>query len=145
MNLYLDTSSLLKLYLEEHSAAATRRLFDEADAIGTSLITYVEARAALARAWRAGRLDQKAYKAALRGFELSWTGFISVDVSESLVRQAGELAERHELRGYDAVQLASALVLKREIGESVVFSASDDRLMEAALSEGLTPGAMTSA
>jgi len=76
---------------------------------------------------------------AIEEFEGRWTAVSVVDVSDSLVRLAGDLAERHGLRGFDAIHLASALVVQREGGQPVSFSARDDRLMEAAADEGFAP------
>lgn len=50
MIVYLDTSAFLKLYLDEDGGDQTREAIDKAGVICTHLITYVEMRAALARA-----------------------------------------------------------------------------------------------
>jgi len=59
-----------------------------------------------------------------------------VDVNDPLVRRAGALAERHGLRGYDAVQLAAALDL-RAADAPVEFLSFDSRLNRAARRERL--------
>ena len=59
------------------------------------------------------------------------------DVDDSVVTEAGRLAEQHALTALDALHLASALSL-REPGEDVAFVTFDRRLREAALAEGLT-------
>jgi len=41
------------------------------------------------------------------------------------------------LRAGDAIQLASALLLQRELEEPVTFAAYDERLKETAAAEGL--------
>ncbi len=138
MILYLDTSSLLKLYLREERTEAVKTLLDKADGVATSLIAYVETRSGLARARRGGRLGAGEHDASRRAFETDWATFAATDVTEPLVRLAGDLAEKHALRGFDAIHLASALTLQRELGEQITFSASDDRLMSAAQAEGLT-------
>src|SRR5262245_60196933 len=46
--------------------------------------------------------------------------YFIVDVSEGVVRAAGILAENHALRGADAIHLASAVALGKQVGESVV-------------------------
>lgn len=138
MNLYLDTSSLLKLYLLEIGAPETQALRDRAGSVATSLVAYPEARSGLARALRSGRVTPGDYQAILRAFEADWPMYLVQDVTDTLVRLAGNLAEKHSLRGYDAVHLASALTLQRELGEPVTFSAWDERLVSAADSEGLT-------
>jgi len=50
---------------------------------------------------------------------------------------ARDLIQRHPLRGFDAVHLASALSLKNALGEEVTFSAADGRLLRAAGAENL--------
>jgi uncharacterized protein len=60
-----------------------------------------------------------------------------VDFDSPLARQAGELAEKHALRGFDAIHLASALELWQLMGEVPEFLAYDTRLTDAARSEGL--------
>ena len=47
MILYLDTSSLVKLYLEEDGRQAVRSLVDLATVVATSVIAYPEARRVL--------------------------------------------------------------------------------------------------
>jgi hypothetical protein len=53
------------------------------------------------------------------------------------VTEARTLAVRHPLRAGDAIHLANALLLRRELNESVTFAAYDDRLTSAAKAEGL--------
>ena len=138
MNLYLDTSSLLKVYLRyEQGREAVESLLSQATAVYISLVGYAEARAAMARARRDNRLDSSDYRVIRVAFERDWQNNKSVDVSEELVRLAGELAEKHFLRSLDAIHLASGITLKRELREEVTFSAADGRLMAAASAEGL--------
>ena len=59
-----------------------------------------------------------------------------VDLTEPLVKRAGALAERHALRGYDAVQLAAALDVRGAGGE-VEFLSFDARLNRAGRRERL--------
>jgi len=59
-------------------------------------------------------------------------------VTSDLARRAGDLAEEHALRAYDALQLASALILKGSIGAEVSFLSFDENLSHAAQSAGLT-------
>jgi hypothetical protein len=58
---------------------------------------------------------------------------LSLEVAEDLARQAGDLAERHRLRGFDALHLASYLAVAKEFPEeNVRFSSSDKTLVRAA-------------
>ena len=61
---------------------------------------------------------------------------VLINLTDGLVRSAGALAERHALRGYDAVQLAAAIDL-RAAGADVEFCAFDTHLNRAARREHL--------
>jgi predicted nucleic acid-binding protein len=54
-----------------------------------------------------------------------------------VVRAAGILAENHALRGADAIHLASAVTLSKQLGESTMFLCFDGRLATAAGKEDL--------
>jgi predicted nucleic acid-binding protein len=58
-----------------------------------------------------------------------------VEVSPEVAADAGELAESHALRGYDAVHLASALAV---LDDELLMVTWDDDLATAARREGLT-------
>ena len=62
-----------------------------------------------------------------------------MDVTEPLVKRAAQLADKHGLRGYDAIQLSSAIVLRDQSGEAVSFCCFDGRLLRASRREGLKP------
>jgi predicted nucleic acid-binding protein len=137
VTLYLDTSSLVKLYVAEPCSDAVRGLVAQANVVATSGIAYPEARAALARRRRERALTVGAFTRAKRAFEDDWTKFLAVEVSASVCREAGELAERYRLRGYDAVHLASYLEIARGAGVAETqFSSFDDRLNRAAQTAG---------
>ena len=57
MLLYLDSSALVKRYVDEPMSEAVRALMDEAPAAATALTTHTEVGAALARAMRDSRLE----------------------------------------------------------------------------------------
>jgi predicted nucleic acid-binding protein len=64
-----------------------------------------------------------------------------LEINATTSDRAMELAERHGLRGYDAVHLAAALLLheSRRVNRlpDMVFLAADEDLLQAAASEGL--------
>ena len=53
------------------------------------------------------------------------------------VRMAGDLAEKHGLRGFDAIHLTSAVTLREKLVSPVIFSCYDVRLQIASLREKL--------
>jgi len=97
----------------------------------------VEARAGLARARRGRRLTARTEREAWARFERIWSTSAILDVDRTLVAAATDLAGRRGLRGYDAVQLASALRAADATG-SPGFVCLDRELNAAAAAEGLT-------
>ncbi|MGZ8443903.1 MAG: type II toxin-antitoxin system VapC family toxin [Candidatus Binatia bacterium] len=137
MRLYLDTSALVKLYVVEDGSSLVRRFVAEAETVATSLVTYVEARAALSRRRREGILAVPDYNRILREFNDEWKRYFVMDITNPLVKNAAMLAELHALRGYDAIQLASAESFREKINDPVVFGCWDSRLEAAARRQGL--------
>jgi predicted nucleic acid-binding protein len=134
---YLDTSALVKLYVQEQGSEIVRDLVDEASVVATSKVAYPEARAALARGLRDGYLEEKDYRQAVAALQNDWLKYLVIEVSDSLVLLAGELAEKYRLRGFDAVHLASAITLKTQVKKSIVAACFDDRLWEALRAVGI--------
>lgn len=137
MMLYLDTSALVKLYVDEPLSHDLATAVEEADAIATSLLAYAEARAVFARARREARLSAHAYRQCVEAFAEDWTRYITVEVIDRLVKEAGDLAAHRGLRGYDAVHLASALTLRERVSSEVTFLAFARALIAAARREAL--------
>lgn len=136
MILYLDTSSLVKLYVEEESSEEVRRLVREASLVATSVVAYPEARSAFARLRRERAVTAREAEALRTDFERDWPRYLALEVTEPIWRRAGDLAERHALRGFDSLHLASFLsLLPGDLGEPLRFSAFDERLNVAALAE----------
>lgn len=138
MRLYLDTSALVKIYVDEDGSAGCRRAVAEADLIATSALAYVEARAAFARRRHEGGLPSRSYRRVIADLDEDWPSYAVVDVTGSVIREGARLAERHRLRAYDAVHLASATVLRDAGREPVVFASWDTVLGRAARRERLS-------
>ena len=139
MTIYLDTSSLVKLYVTEPGSEVVRRLVDAATVVATSSVAYTETRAALARRRRERALRPVAFAAAKKAFEAEWPKYFTVEVTSALCRQAGEFAERYRLRAYDSVHLAAFAEVAREAGvRDTRFSSFDDALNRAARLLGRT-------
>ncbi len=133
MNTYFETSAIIKLVVVEDGSDESGALWDASDLLITSRLAYVEARAALAAARRARRLSQKELEAAKRALEGRFREIDLIEITERVSRTAGDLAEQHGLRGYDAVHLASALALS---AGDVVLATWDRDLALAARATG---------
>jgi predicted nucleic acid-binding protein len=135
MILYLDTSSLIKLYVEEEGSEDVRAEVAVAEVVATSLLSYPETRAALARLRRERSLTPAEHRRARAAFEQDWERFLVVQVTEAICRAAGALAEAHGLRAYDSVHLSTFRTLHLHGGSHVRFSSFDRRLNQAAAAE----------
>jgi predicted nucleic acid-binding protein len=129
---YVDTSSLLKLVIDEDGSERVELIWDSADVLASAALVVVEGRAALAAAHRGGRLDKRQHQRARQAFAALVDELSIVEITEKLVADAADLAEAEALRGYDAVHLAAAVT----IGAAVLTSA-DVALCEAAQRRGL--------
>jgi uncharacterized protein len=133
VTLYLDTSSLVKLYVTEPGSDVVHRLVDAASVVATSTVAYAEARAALARLRREGGLTASKLAVAKRELEEQWPTYLTLETTDTLSRTAGDLAERYALRGFDSIHLATfAEVARRAGAHDTRFSSFDDRLNRAA-------------
>lgn len=138
--LYVDTSALFKRYVQEDESDEVLERMEDAPAVGTALITRVEVAAALAQAVRQQRMGRDDARAAETEFLDEWDAFTRIGMTNAFAERAGELAWKHDLRAYDAAQLAAALAWKDEMAETddeIVFACFDRELCEAAAAEGL--------
>jgi len=133
VTLYLDTSSLVKLYVAEAGSEVVRQLVDGASVVATSAVAYAETRASLARLRREGALTASKFAAAKSEFEEQWPTYLTLAAGDSLCRAAGDLAEKYSLRGFDSIRLASFAEVARRAGiDDTRFSSFDDQLNQAA-------------
>lgn len=113
------------------------------DELVVARTTLVEVTASLFRAARGGSLSEAGARAAAADL-LRRTGqdLFVVDVDALVLARALAIAERHALRGYDCIQLGTALVthdqrLSAGLSPLVLVSA-DAELNAAAAAEGMT-------
>ena len=99
----------MKLVVIEDGSDLAEEVWATAELKTASHLVNPEARAALAAASRAGRIDRPGLRRAIADLEAATSSMALIGVDEALAREAGRLAEEHSLRGYDAVHLATAL------------------------------------
>jgi predicted nucleic acid-binding protein len=137
VSVYVDASALVKRYVTEAGSADVVALTTGAPAVATALFTRAEVAAAFARAVRVGVIADVGGRRAQRRFSREWPDLVRIPVTETLVARAEALAWTHGLRGYDAVQLASALTWQDALGQAIVLATFDRQLWEAAPHAGL--------
>ncbi|MBM3237364.1 type II toxin-antitoxin system VapC family toxin [Candidatus Poribacteria bacterium] len=139
-----DSSALVKRYIREtgtpwvkeilHRSRRSERLITK--------VTGAEIAAALARKQRMGEISDKNRRKALRTFLQHFRrSYTKIEVSDTVVDLAIQLTQRHPLRGYDAIQLASAMIIDADIKRAkkpgLTFVSADNILCEAAQVEKL--------
>ncbi|MEO7911181.1 MAG: type II toxin-antitoxin system VapC family toxin [Roseiflexaceae bacterium] len=141
---YADSSVLIKRHIREVGTDWVQALADPAigNAITTARVSIVEVWSALNRRAREGNLAPSDYTRSTVDFAaLSATEYTLIDLTAGIATRAQALLERHPLRAYDAVQLASALfandLLIAMEQPALTFLCADDRLLNAAQAEGL--------
>ncbi len=142
---YFDSSAAVKRYALEKGSSWVKDLVEPArgNVIHLGQIGVVEIAAALSKKVRTKELMQENYEAALQLFltDVKNEEYLTVPPSDAIINLAVELTQRHPLRGYDAMHLATAVSLNPALllGElpPLIFVTGDRVLREAAQAEGL--------
>lgn len=141
---FFDTSALVKRYVTETGTAWVQSIFAAPDTIiYLARVTGAESAAAIMRRVRRGDIlatDAAIAIGLLRGELISVFDF--VEITPALVSDAIESLHRQSLRGYDAIQLAAALTVRKQSGTlgsaPPIFVAADRDLLAAATAEGMS-------
>ncbi len=142
---FCDSSAVVKRYISETGTSWIIGLMRLAakNEFAVAQITGVEIVSAISRRHRGNFLTiSQADKASHRFLRDFYNRFGVVKIDDALIRNAIHLAQMHVLRGYDAVQLASAIALNAKLSKlglpPFIFISADDNLNSAANTEGLT-------
>ena len=137
MILYLDTSALVKRYFKEPYSEQLSTVWKKAADIVISAVGYAETMAAFYRKRQEADLEDAQFKKITEIFRTDWNSFIRVAVTDDLNSLVDRIASTHQLRGFDAIHLSTALLVKRRLNENFLFCCFDERLSAAARKEGL--------
>jgi len=144
---YFDSSALVKYYIIESGTAWVRNLIDGrldegwANTIFTSALTWAEVLSAFAKRHRMEEISTHSYRALMARFlQEARLRYGRLRVNDAVMDVAVEFIQRYPLRAYDAVQLATALILNSALIADkllpLTFVSADGVLCEAAQSEG---------
>lgn len=128
MSIYLDSSALLKRYIDEGDSDDFNALFDSDDSRLTCRITWVEVWRNLGR-----RLTPSEAQAARAAFKEDWRALAIVEIDELLCQRAASLAGLTGARSLDALHLAS---ISRAGPAGISLVTADLRQAQAARSQG---------
>ncbi len=137
MILYLDTSALVKLFINETNSDLVRDYYHKAEFISTSIIAYVEFNSAISRLSKEGHIKIDEIETLKRNFDYHWNFIKIVELDGKIIKSATELLYKTELRAFDSVHLASANFFKEKIQKDLIFGCFDKRLINGANLIGL--------
>jgi uncharacterized protein len=149
MILYLGTSSLIKIYVNEPFSETIKEWVRTAEIIATSRIAYTEVMSALDIRFKKGDISNDDYNLVVKRFSEDWQNFAKVDFDDY---EAGNFINKYGLSRFGALHLSSAKLIQRAYeklkldlelsnkGQFEItfwFSSADEKLLEAASAEGL--------
>ena len=140
-SVYLDTSAVIKLYIEEEGTARVVALTEDGGGVQVVIldIALLESRSAIRRREREGDISGSDADRILKQIEEdASSSFLLQPSTSAVMEEAARLIDWHPLRTYDALQLAGCLVVRRGVPGPLTFVCADTRLCEAASLEGLT-------
>lgn len=129
---YLDTSALVKRYVQEAGSDLLTEILGQLDYFGTSILCQIEVLAALAKSHRTGVLSEHEAWEARSHFQAEWPSIFHVGLTESVMARAGHIAWDFGLKGYDATHLAASLVWRELLQEEVAMVTFDKQMWVAA-------------
>ena len=141
---FLDSSALIKRYVEEQGTAWVRAITapEAGHGIVLAQIAPIEIVSGIVRRAREGLLWEGTVRDLRLLFDLHASReYRIVSLTGDVVRRAEDLLERHTLRASDAIQLASALASSERLSVAapgrLEFVSTDTRLLDAATGKGL--------
>jgi predicted nucleic acid-binding protein len=145
--LYLDSSALVKRYVQEEGSASVISRFESGEIIYTSVLSYAEIHAAIARKFRDKQLNIGEKEKLVDEFLNDWLFSLNVlELTTNTMSVLPILCQQYSLKASDAVHLSTAVWLKDTarihvmdsggVTSIVEFGVSDRRLAEAAFQCG---------
>jgi predicted nucleic acid-binding protein len=145
--LYIDSSALVKRYVQERGSKAVTSRFERGEAIYTSVLSFAEVHAAIGRKYRDRELSVNEKGKLVDEFQADWLSSLSIlELTTNTMSALPTLCEQYFLKASDAIHLSAAFWLRDAIrfnakgfeggGDVVEFGVSDLRLGEAALKCG---------
>lgn len=135
MRLYLDTSALVKRFIEEEGLDLVFDAMERSAAQSTHRLAYAEACSAFARVER--DTGRPGWYERLRGaLDQAWVELDLITPNEDMVRHAGTRVQRFALRAYDSIHRAAAEAVHQH--GYMTFVCFDRHLAAAASELGLS-------
>jgi len=127
MNLFFDTSALIKRYIAENGSPQVDTLLSKAKIVYVSSITLIECTSTIRRLLAEKAITLSEYKHLKHDLLSDFNYFTLIPLTGSLVRTATDVIDKYQVKTLDAIQLASAIMVKKDI-QSLV--ACDKKLIQ---------------
>jgi uncharacterized protein len=145
--LYLDSSALVKRYVQEKGSKAVVSRFERGETIYTSVLSFAEVHAAICRKYREKKLSPNEKEKLVGEFQADWSFSLNIlELTATTMLALPSLCAQYSLKASDAVHLSAAVWLKDAIrvrakgfddsGNFVEFGVCDRQLGEAAFKCG---------
>lgn len=141
---FFDSSAVAKRYLIETGTRWVNSIADleTGNIVYLARITFVEVISAITRKAQGPGLSSAGAAKAIEDFRHDFSNEYSlIELTPRLVEWAGDLAEDHALRAYDAIQLAAALEINSEMksagAAAITMISADGALNDGAIAEGI--------
>ena len=133
MNLFFDTSALIKKYIDENGSQNVDKLFLSADRVLVSVISEVESISTLKRLVIEQEISENDFDLLKNEIQTDFSFYTIIELDSEIINFAIESIEKYQLKSLDSIQLGSALCNKNQID---YFVSCDNKLLKAAQKEG---------
>jgi len=141
LNAYLDSSALAVLVLKQANQIELAKRLSAMRKLNCHAFGYVELRSAHWRTTKFNALNADDAAENLEALEQLWRDVNLIELDPATIRRAGALSEMHQLRAFDAVHLAAAESLQRDVSKKFLrWFCFDAQLNRAAAAIGLVNG-----
>ena len=139
MNIFVDTSALVKYFHEEKGTNAVTNLIDNHENMTVvSELSKIEILSALQRRYRRRELDKQDLEEAIEAFYNEFSTFHIEPISRLITQEAEKLllqyGNKYNLRTLDAIQMSTFILLVEN--ENWLFVASDNNLTKTVMDWG---------
>lgn len=139
MKVFLDTSSLFKLYHREEGTAELEEIFTLKRITGIYLsdIAKIEFSSTIWKKVRLKEISQQEAQTTMKLFQTDFEKFSFIPVKNEIIEQASSLISKYGIQGLrtlDSIQLATAISLSKEAS---IFFTADNLLKSIFIAEGL--------
>jgi len=132
MNVFFDSSALVKRYVEEHGSPEVESILQKASGLGVSIICYPEIISALCRLKRERILSVHNYTSLRAALLADLEDATICIIAPAVIKHSVVLLESNTLRAMDSLHIGCALVWNSDL-----FVSADIRQIAAAKRAGL--------